>query len=92
MPRFLIEVQHENDYKGCVRALETIMQHGSHLTHKAEFGCADGVHTGWLIVDVESREDAQMIIPPQHRGDARIVQLKRWTREQIENMVKELES
>jgi hypothetical protein len=92
MPRFLISIDHEDDYEGCVRALNTIMQSGSHLIHKAEFGCKDGVHTGWLIVDVESREDAQMIVPPQHRANARVIQLRRWTKEEIADMVNALDA
>jgi len=92
MPRYLIEIQHSDDYEGCVKALSTIMEYGSHLVHKADFGCKDGVHVGWLIVDVDSREDAKMIVPPQQRSDARIVELRRWTREEIQEMVKEMAS
>ena len=43
-------------------------------------------------VDVESREDAQMIIPPQHRANARVIQLRRWTKEEIADMVNALDA
>ena len=52
MPKFLIEVRHSDEHEGCVKALNAIIQHGSHLATHADFGCEDGVHTGWLIVDV----------------------------------------
>lgn len=87
MPRFLIEIQHANDYVGCVKALDALMRSGSHLISQAEFGCEDGVHCGWLIAELDSREDAQRMVPPQFRADTRVIQLRRWTREEMEAMV-----
>jgi hypothetical protein len=90
MPRFLIEVRHDDDYKGCVSALDALMTYGSHFVSQAEFGCEDGVHCGWLVVEVADRNEAQLIVPPQMRGSARIVQLRRWMPDEISAMVKEL--
>ena len=90
MPRFLIEIRHSDHYEGCVRALDAIMKHGSHLVTNADFGCEDGAHSGWLIVDLENREEAMQIVPPQFRSDAQIVQLRKWTRQQIEAMMEKL--
>lgn len=92
MPRFLIETQHSSEYEGCVRAIDAIMQYGSHLIMNADWGCDDGVHTGWLIVELDSREEALLLLPPQYRADSRIVQLRRWSRDEIEEMKRELES
>jgi hypothetical protein len=90
MPRFLIEIPHQDEYAACVRALHALSVHGSHFVTHAEFGCADGAHTGWLIVDVDSRNDALGIVPPEFRSAARVVQLRKFTREEIENMLEEL--
>lgn len=92
MPRFLIEFCHSSEYEGCVRALDAIMQYGSHIITNAEWGCEDGVHTGWLIADLDSREEALQLVPPQYRTDTRIIQLRTWSRTEIEEMKKELES
>jgi hypothetical protein len=92
MSKYLIEIHHSTEHEGCVRALNAIMQFGSHLATHADFGCEDGVHIGWLIVDVESREDAHQMVPPQYRADARIIQLRRWNRQEIESMLAELEA
>ena len=51
-----------------------------------------GEHAGWLIVDLDTRAEALQMIPPQLRAGARIVQLKKWTRAEIEAMMKELEA
>ena len=90
MPRFLIEIRHPDDKEGCLKALDAIMKHGSHLVTKSEFGCEDDVHTGWLIVDADNHEGAKQLIPPEFRSDARTVHLRRWSQEEIREMVQDL--
>ena len=92
MPKFLIEFRHSTEYEGCVRALNAIVVHGSHIISEAEWGCEDGVHSGWLIADLDSREEAMQLVPPEYRNDTTIVQLRTWSRDEIEAMVKELEA
>ena len=92
MPRFLIEIPHEDEHDACVRALHALEVYGSHFITQADFGCRNGVHAGWLIADLENREDAQRIVPPEFRGDARIVELNRFTREEIKALIRELEA
>ena len=92
MSKYLIEVHHSDEHDGCVRALNAIMDFGSHLATHADFGCEDEVHIGWLIVDVESRDAAHQMVPPQYRADTRIIQLRRWNREEIEKMLAELDA
>ena len=91
MDRYMLEINHPSGHEGCVRALDALAKHGSHLVTKAEHGCNDGVHSGWLIIDAESREEAMRIIPPQFREDARVVKLNSWSKEEIERMVKKLD-
>ncbi len=90
MARFMIEIPHENEYAACVRALHALDTNGSHFVTHADFGCGDGVHSGWLIVDAESRAEAERIVPPELRSAARIVQLQQFTREEIAGMVRDL--
>ncbi|HXI04090.1 MAG TPA: hypothetical protein VNI57_13015 [Candidatus Saccharimonadales bacterium] len=91
MPRYLIIVPHRDDKSGCVKALSALDSYGSHFVTNAEFGCSDGTHTGWLLADLESRAQAQQIIPPEFRGDAKIVELQKFTREEIHRLMKEEE-
>jgi hypothetical protein len=92
MPRFLIETSHTSEHDGCVRALDAVTKHGSHLMTHTEWGCEDGVHSGWLIVDLNDRRAALQLIPPQYRTSSRVVQIRPWSRADIEEMVKKLES
>jgi len=43
----------------------------------------DGEHKAWIIVDVETKEDARAIVPPAYRSQARIVQLTTFSLAQV---------
>jgi hypothetical protein len=90
MPSFLVECSHADEHEGCVRALDAVMKHGSHLMTSLKWGCKDGVHSGWIIADLDDRSDALRLIPPQYRKTSRVVQLNLWSREEIDTMVREL--
>jgi hypothetical protein len=92
MARFLIEIPHEDQHAACVKALHALEAYGSHFVTHADWGCAHGTHSGWLIADLDTRAEAQRLVPPEFRGDARIVQLRRFTRDQLVAMVEELET
>ena len=83
MARFLIEVTHRNEPAECVRAAEIFLRTGSHFLTRADWGCKDGEHKAWIIVDVASKDDAQMIMPPAFHPQTRLVQLNTFTLTQI---------
>ena len=84
MAKFLIEVPHEDKKLECARAVELFLKTGSHFLTHADWGCMDGVHKAWIIADAESKEEAQYMLPPVFRSQARIVQLNKFTLEDIE--------
>lgn len=75
MKRFLIEVPHGSDPQACTRAIEVFLRTGSHFLTHAEWGCKDDVHKAWLIVEVDSHNEARNIVPADYRKDATVVQL-----------------
>jgi len=87
--RFLIEVPHEASPVACIRAIETILKSGSHFMTKADWGCKDGEHKAWIIVDVDSKDEARAIVPPAFRSQARIVQLNAFSLEDVEAMMRQ---
>jgi hypothetical protein len=89
MARFLIEVPHEGDFVACAKVVQVFLSTGSHLLTHADWGCMDGNHSAWLIVDVDSKEDALHVVPPAFRTQARIIALNKFTREQIETLMKQ---
>ena len=83
MSRFLVEVPHEPGALECIRAIEIFLRTGSHFLSRADWGCLDGDHRAWMIVDVDTKEEARAIVPPAYRADARIVSLNNWTMAQV---------
>jgi len=87
MPRFLIEVHHAAESKICADIVQIFLSSGSHFLTQADWGCMDGVHTAWIVVDVESKEQAECILPPAIRSQAKIIALNKFTKEQFEGGV-----
>jgi hypothetical protein len=75
MTRFLIEIPHDSDKIACTKVVRAFLSSGSHFLSNADWGCQDGDHRAWMVVDVASREEAQAIVPPALRPDARVVRL-----------------
>ena len=87
--RFLIELPHEATPVACIRAVEAILKTGSHFLTRAEWGCKDGEHKAWIIVEVQSKDEARAIVPPAFRSQAKIVQLNSFSLEELEGMLRQ---
>lgn len=88
MARFLIEVPHDAEELACARVVEIFLKTGSHWVTHADWGCGDGDHKAWLIVEVDSKEDACYIVPPAFRSQAKVVRLNRFELEQIQKILR----
>lgn len=91
MPHFMIQLSHDDEHKACVLALDALEKYGSHFVTHAHWGCKDGTHTGWLIAEVDTRDEAMAIVPPEVRHEALIVKLNKFTPEEIAAFVAETE-
>jgi hypothetical protein len=87
MDRFLVEVPHEKEVVACARAVEILLKTGSHFLSNAEWGCSDGEHKGWIILEAENKQQARNMLPPAYRGQAKIIRLNKFTLEQIEEIL-----
>lgn len=87
--RFLIEVPHDASTVGCARVVDIFLKSGSHYLTRADWGCRDGEHKSWMIVDVASKEEALRILPPAFREHAHVVQLNKFSVEEIEQILRE---
>lgn len=88
MPRFLIEVPHEPEVIACARVVQIFLETGSHFLSNADWGCLDGVHKAWIIVDLESKAEARSILPPGFRDQADITSLNKFTMEDIDTILR----
>ncbi len=88
MARFLVEVSHSEKVYECAVAVEALLRSGSHFLTHADWGCKDGDHRAWIIVELDSKEEALAIVPPAQRAKTRIVKLNYFTLAEIEDIKK----
>jgi hypothetical protein len=88
MPRFLVEVSHDSDAKACIRVVEAFLRSGSHFLTRADWGCKDGDHKAWMIVDVDSKDDARSIVPSEFRLRTRVVGLHAFTVDEVAEVIR----
>jgi hypothetical protein len=84
MPRFLIEHEHEPETVACARIVKVFLSTGSHYLTHADWGCRDGEHYAWMIVDADSKEEARSLLPPALRAEARVVALNTFEMDEID--------
>jgi hypothetical protein len=88
MPRFLIEVDHEAETVACARAVQLLQQSGSHFLTNADYGCHDGIHKAWFIIEAENKGEALTVLPPAVRDQASIVALNKFSIDEIDELLK----
>lgn len=84
MEKILIEVAHEGDQGSCSRAVQDFLTSGSHFVTNAEWGCKDGNHKAWLIIETENKDEALRILPPAYKANAIITKINKFTRKDME--------
>jgi hypothetical protein len=87
MPKFYIEIPHEAEKIACLKAIKVLQETGSHFLTHAEYGCKDGDHTARLIVELDNKNDALMVVPRAYRDKTRIVQLNAFSVEEIDDLL-----
>jgi len=85
----MIEVSHDATMVGCARAVELFLKNGSHFFTHADWGCRDGEHKAWILVDVDSKAEARAIVPPLYRAQAKVVELNAFSIEEIESILRQ---
>lgn len=86
MPRFLIEVPHDESTAECIRAIDVFLRTGSHYLTHADWGCQDGVHKAWMVIEVGTKNEALNVVPADYRKNATVVQLNGFTMETLEKL------
>lgn len=79
MPRYLIEVPHDATKESCEIAVREFLGTGSHFLTNADWGCSDNEHKAWLVAELDSKNDALMMLPPALRRNAKIIRLEQFT-------------
>jgi len=76
MNRYLIETPHTK--QNC-RTLVHLVNAAGYLNH-FDWGCIDGVHCGWAIIEAENESQARLAVPPLVRSEARVAKIVKFAR------------
>jgi hypothetical protein len=79
MERYLIETPHTAE--NCHMLVDQVYAMG-YLYH-FDWGCMDGVHCGWAIIEAESEAQARLAVPSLLRNKARVVRLSKFTQDVV---------
>ena len=82
MDRYMVVIPHT--LEDCKQALKAVEALGM-ITH-FDWGCKDGDHTGWAIIEAESKSQAMMVVPTFQRNKAHVVQLMKFSPEEVRAM------
>ncbi len=67
MDRYLIESPHDaNDCDAIIKEI-----HAAGYLHHLEWGCHDGAHCGWAIIETDNREHARQIVKLERFGSSK---------------------
>jgi hypothetical protein len=86
MPQYLIESPHTKEE--CLKALDETLAKGPDVLNRFEYGCMSGDHRGWATVEAGSENQAREYVPSFLRSKTRVVQVGRFTPEQIRSFHK----
>ncbi len=87
MDKYLVEVTHSDDKVECLRTIQIFLSSGSHFLTHADWGCLDGEHRAWFVIDVENKQEALQIVPSYYKNNTKIVKLSRFNLQEIENLL-----
>ncbi|MGE5432914.1 MAG: hypothetical protein ACM3QX_17670 [Syntrophomonadaceae bacterium] len=84
---FMIEIPHTK--ADCMQMLDDIKDKTPDILNNVEWGCMDNNHTGFAIVDANSKEEALQMLPDKERAMAKVTKLDKLTVKQIDDFHKE---
>jgi hypothetical protein len=82
MDRYLVISPHTA--KDCSDALKQLLYVG-YITH-FDWGCMDGEHTGYAIIEASNAKEASMVVPPTQRSTTRVIRLNKFSPEEIKSI------
>lgn len=79
MDRYVIETPHTA--QDCKMLVQQVYAMG--YLHHFDWGCMDGVHSGWAIIEAESEAQARLAVPAIVRNKARVIKLCKFSEDTL---------
>jgi hypothetical protein len=80
MERFLIESPHTAPK--CKMVVKLVQSMG--YLNNFDWGCTEGVHTGWAMIEAENAAQALGVVPALIRNQARAIKLSKFPSEIVD--------
>jgi hypothetical protein len=80
MERFLIESPHTA--RECKMVVKLVQSMG--YLNNFDWGCREGVHTGWAMIEAENAAQALGVVPALIRNQARAIKLSKFPSEIVD--------
>jgi hypothetical protein len=74
MDRFLIETPHRE--QDCLKLIQLL--HAQGYLMQFDWGCLNGVHTGWAVIEACNMAEARLVVPALVRGQAHVVKVSKF--------------
>jgi hypothetical protein len=84
MTKYLIASRHEP--ADCLRSLDEVLSKGPGILDKFVYGCKEGDHTGYAIVDAKSLSDALAMVPAFLQDTACLTKVDKYTPMEIKSL------
>jgi hypothetical protein len=68
-------------------AVKILLSTGSQYLAHADFGCLDGEHKAWIVVEVDTKDEAKYILPAVYHAQAKIVKLNKFSLAEIDELL-----
>ena len=79
MDRYMVISPHTST--DCADVLKQFLYIG-YITH-FDWGCGDGDHTGYAIIEAQNEKEASLVVPPTQREKTRVIHLKKYSPEEV---------
>jgi hypothetical protein len=84
MARYLLTCPHTPE--DCVPDIDSILGHSKELLARFDWGCKDGEHVGWVVVEAGNEATARMMLPVSIRNKASVRSVNKFTPQDIEQL------
>jgi hypothetical protein len=82
MARYLLTCEHVPE--DCLGDLDSIFSFSHELLGRFDWGCKDGEHVGWVVVEAQDEATARMLLPTSIRRKARVRKVNKFSQEDLQ--------
>jgi len=86
--RYLVIAPHTPEE--CLKALDDVNAMGASTLKMWDFGCKSGDHTGYLVINASSEEQALSKVPASIRDKAKAIKITKFTSQEIAEAHKQM--